>query len=147
MQWITSGFLFMALLLSVVTAPDSSKLPKVSIPLKYDLSLNFAVYGIRTIIGTVKIDIEVVEDTEAIILHSRDLTITNSTLTKTTSGAVLDHIRTLQPENDFLLLNVTSRPLLKGDRITAEIAFTGTLQLAQSGIYRTSYTFNSTAMR
>lgn len=140
------GILFVVILLSVEAAPDSLKLPNSSIPISYSLTLSFSVLGTRSIDGNVIIDLEITEDTETIVLHSRNLNIRSVKLTAVSGGEVLDTTFGLQPENDFLIVNVT-RTLLKSEKLSIEIVYTSVLQLSPKGIYRTSYKFNNLTTR
>lgn len=140
------GLLGAALLMLIQVASCALKLPKTSIPLKYELTLDFSVSGSRTIKGNVKIDIKIVEDTESIVLNSRAVAVNNVKVTE--SGTELENTFNLQPENEFLVINVTSRPLLTNDTLKLEIDFSGSLQTnSTKGIYRTSYKLNNSTTR
>lgn len=146
MKWIKSG-IFILVIISVITAApmpleaDSSKvLPKTSVPFHYDLNLSLSAIGTSTVKGVVTIEIEIMEDTETLTLHNRGLAIDNITLTA--SGTELEQEHELEADKDFMHIKVLSRQLLKGEKVSAEITFTGSLQTNLFGIYRTSYKVN-----
>lgn len=142
---LLSGLFCAVLLVMIQAASAALKLPKTSIPIKYDLTFDFLVSS-RTIKGNVKIDIRIVEDTDAIVLNSRALGVNSVVVTE--SGTELDQTFELQPENEFLVINMTSRRLLKNENFTVDIDFNGSLQTNNSkGIYRTSYKLSNSTDR
>lgn len=143
---LSIGLLGAVLLMLLQGALCALKLPRTSIPTKYELTLDFSVSGSRTINGNVKIDIKIVEDTDSIVLNSRGLAVTSVKVT--TASDELENIFKLQPENEFLVINVTSRPLFKDETLKLEIDFTGLLQTnSTKGIYRAPYKLNNSATR
>lgn len=143
---LSIGLLGAALLMAIQGASCALKLPKTSIPVKYDLTLDFSVSGSRTTKGNVKIDIRVLEDTDAIVLNSRALGVNSVKVSD--ASTELENTFFLQPENDFLIINITSRPLLKNDNLKLEIDFSGSLQTnSTKGVYRSSYKLNNSTTR
>lgn len=124
-----------------VVADDkkASRLPRTSIPLSYDLNLNTKVHvNQRGFSGIVKISIEITQRTNEIVLHNRALTVKSVNLTAEDKSEVLQTHR-FDVENDFMIIDVGSRDLLAGEKVSVEIVYSGFLQLDSTGFYRSSY--------
>lgn len=147
MKWSKSGILFMALLSTAVTAPtpfeDSLRLPRSSFPLNYELTINApgAHFGQRPFSGTVRISVEIAEDTDTITLHNRELNIQSVKLSDSGSQQLAQTYE-LESEKEFLHIHASSRLLVRGERVSVEISFSGQLQLNMIGFYRSSYKVN-----
>lgn len=149
MKWI-SGVLIAALLSNAVEAAPTValgeenflRLPKTSIPTRYDLKLAFSVIGSSAIAGNVKIVIDIIENTDTITLHNRGLHVSSVKLA-TNLLEEIDQTFSFEPEKDFMHV-VASRVLLAGEKVTLEIIYTGQLQTNMLGIYRSSYKANAT---
>lgn len=142
----SSGLICAVLLVLVQVASSVPKLPRTSIPTKYELNFDFSVSGSRTTKGKVTIDIRITEDSDSIVLNSRSLSVKSVKVSE--AGTALDQTFDLQPENEFLVINMTSRTLLKNENFTVEIDFNGSLQTnTTKGIYRTSYKLNNSTDR
>lgn len=117
----------------------SLRLPRTSIPLSYDLSLNTKVHvNQRGFSGNVKISIEITETTNLITLHNRGLTVKSVNLTAEDKSEILQTHR-FDVENDFMIIEVGSGELLAGEKVSVEIVYSGYLQLDSTGFYRSSY--------
>ncbi|XP_070509992.1 putative aminopeptidase-2 [Chironomus tepperi] len=139
-----------AVIISVISAAphkpstfDSSyRLPKTVIPHSYELSLKSEVHlqGNTNYEGTVKIEVEVLEDTDVVTLHSSKLTIGQLNILHQ-NGTIVSQAQshTFDIERDFLQI-YTSDLLLKGQTYFLEISFNGNLETkTTSGFYRSQY--------
>jgi aminopeptidase 2 len=114
------------------------RLPRTSIPLRYELTISSKVNtGNTKFDGIVKIVIKMTEDADSITLNNKGLTVTSVKLTDTDSE--LDREVRYETDNDFMIIDVTSRKLVKDEQLTVEIAYTGELQLNMLGFYRSEY--------
>lgn len=149
MEWIKSG-IFLLELLSVIRAvpipfaigDDSRLLPVTSVPNHYDLKLALSVDGTRKTSGVVKIQIEILEDTNVITLNNRGLEIVSIKLLIEKEPDELYTTVEFDSDKDFMHIQVDSRELQRGEKVSAEITFTGSLQTILLGIYKASYKFN-----
>lgn len=122
---------------------ESLRLPKTSIPLSYDLTLKTKVnVNQRGFTGTEKINIEIIKNTNVITLHNHGLSIQS---VKLVDGDKVEIPQThvLEAEKDFMHIEIGSRELLVGEKFSLEIAFSGFLQLDNTGFYRSSYRFEN----
>jgi len=139
-----------AVIISVISAAphkpttfDSSyRLPKTVVPLSYELFLKSEVHleGKTNFEGTVKIKIEIVTDTDVIILHSSGLAIEEPKIFYP-NETIFNHIQshTFDTGRDFLKI-ATSVPLIKNQTYFLEINFAGNLKTTTtSGFYRSQY--------
>lgn len=150
MNWLKSGILIVAVLSAVLAAPttfadeDSSRLPKTSIPIHYDLQLRSNVHlGQRAFEGTVRIEIEIVQDTDVITLHNRRLNVTEVKLYDSSDVEVdiLSYDEDLTKE--FLHIRLNPGVLNAKDHFTVEISYNGQLSTGTDGFYRSSYKIGS----
>jgi len=93
--------------------------------------------------GTVKIQIEVLQNTHNITLHSKDLTIDDTEITLSQIGGeetTENCIRStaVNPTHDFYILN-TCKELLAGQFYELSLPFSAKLQDQLAGYYRSSY--------
>lgn len=135
--------------------PDSSssvsyRLPNTTHPISYDVSwLSRVDLNEFDFSGHVKIEIVVDVDTREIVLHSKQLKLTNINLKKLLPSDFVD--LPLQPltydtGREFVYIR-TDGPLLRtGDHLSLEISFVGTLR-TDNGFYRTSYVANDGTLR
>lgn len=149
MKWLISGILFVVLVATATAAPtpfaddDPLRLPKTSKPISYDLTLTTNVHsGTRAFSGTVKIEIEIVTNTDVLTLHNRGLTVGTVKLLDV-SGAELRSSVTQETDKEFVHVQSDSRSLIAGEKVNLEIEFTGQLSTGTSGFYRSSYTIGS----
>lgn len=142
------GIILVVFALSVWSAPfaedeESSRLPKTSIPLSYDLTLKTRVkVNQRSFSGTVKIGIEITENTNVITLHNRGLSVQSVKLIAADKTEI-PQTHDFEAVKDFMHVRVDSRELLIGEKFSLEIAFSGNLQLDNTGFYRSSYRVGS----
>ena len=142
--------LIVAVIISVISAAPhksstydiSYRLPKSVIPHSYELSLKSEVHseGNTKFEGTVKIEVNVTEDTNLVILQSSGLAIGQINITDS-NGVTINQAQshTFDIERDFLKIH-SSDPLLNGQKYFLEINFTGNLKTTTtSGFYRSQY--------
>lgn len=147
MKWPRSG-IFLVVLLSVTLAVTSLRLPGTSVPVSYDLQLETALEsGARDFSGSVKILIQIVQDTDILTLHNRQLTIQTVKVTDSLDNEVPIDDPTHEPENEFVHIKRTSETFTAGLSYTIEITFNGLLQLGTSGFYRSSYNADDGSLR
>lgn len=117
------------------------RLPRAVRPLHYEIKLETAVHegGIRDYEGSVKIDLSVVETTNQVVLHHRDLSITNVQLFYNQTGVEIDISSTgYNNETEFFTIT-TSSELTVSSILSLEIQFNGKLQTGTAGFYRSQY--------
>ncbi|CAG9805230.1 unnamed protein product [Chironomus riparius] len=143
--------LIVAAIISVISAApqkpstfDSSyRLPKYVVPLSYELSIKSEVHleGNTTFEGTVKIEVNVTEDTNLVILHSSGLAIRQISIFNTNETNI-NQTHTFDIERDFLKIH-SSDQLLNDFTYFLEISFSGNLRTTTtSGFYRSQYQVN-----
>ena len=144
MKWIINGIFLVVISSSVWAAPtpavedDPLRLPKSTVPISYDLTLNTQVHtGQRQFNGLVKIEIVVKEATNMITLHNKQLDVESLKLLAESGSEI---VTTLRYEADKSFMHVdTARILAVNEKFTIEIAFKGSLQLDMRGFYLSSY--------
>lgn len=120
------------------------RLPNHTHPETYDISLSTRVdKNIFDFNGFVRIGIVVDQTTNEIVLHARQLVVSNVRLVRF-SGSVPIDVR-LSPHNyevvpEFLRIRTDNINLMAGDRLSLEITYSGTLRADEAGFYRSSYT-------
>lgn len=147
MKWLKSGVFLLVVWTAANAAPTkdvewtSLRLPKTSIPYLYDLALNTAVHtGQRAFSGTVKISIAILEPTNYITLHNRQLDIDFSSITLKNTLTDVEYDVTVSNDEEREFIHIESAtPLQEMELFTLEISFAGLLQLGTSGFYRSSY--------
>lgn len=152
MEWSGSGIILLALLSVINASPTmvangdfKPALPTNTKPIHYDLTLALSVDGTRTTItrGWVKIWMEVVHDVKTITLNNRGLDINGVKFMSEYEPD--DHVHTIGIEkaDDFMHIQTDTRTFVKGEKVSAEIKFTGSFQTSSLlGIYRTQYEDN-----
>ena len=126
-------FLVAAIISVISAAPrkssvfDSSyRVPTSLVPHSYELSLKSEVHngGDTNFGGTVKIKVEIAEETDVVVLHSSGLTIEQPKITHS-NGTTIDQDRNheFDAERDFLKI-FPSDPLIRGETFFLEINFT-----------------------
>ena len=152
MWWIKSGIFLAVLFLTVSGKPtpiadaedDSLRLPKTSAPSHYDIELTTNVHtGSRTLTGSVKIDIEIHENTDSITLHNRGLMILEWKLMDS-EGEELSVTTRADTQKQFLIIEGLDSPLnlRVGEQYKIELTFRGQIGAGTSGFYRSSYSVN-----
>ena len=128
----------------LVAEEDSLRLPKTSAPSHYDIELTTNVHtGSRTLTGSVKIDIEIHENTDSITLHNRGLTILEWKLMDS-EGEELSVTTRADTQKQFLIIEGLDSPLnlRVGEQYKIELTFRGQIGAGTSGFYRSSYSVN-----
>lgn len=123
---------------------DPMRLPRNSVPSHYDITLTSNVHvGTRRFDGNVRIDIEIIQQTNVLTLHTL-LTIKNG-LTKIIDSDDVDlfESREFDTSKDFVHFT-TTRMLEVGEKLTLEVPFRGVLTSNMAGFYLSSYTVNGT---
>lgn len=131
----------MLTILSLVNCEETNlRLPRAIFPFHYEIRLETAVHndGIRDYGGTVIIELYVNESTSQVVLHHRDLSITNVKLYTPLSIEVYTEEHSYNNETEFLTIP-TSLPLTAGSKLYLEIHFNGKLQTGTAGFYLSQY--------
>ncbi|XP_037634149.1 endoplasmic reticulum aminopeptidase 1-like isoform X4 [Sebastes umbrosus] len=118
---------------------DSMRLPKTISPVHYDLTIH---PNLTTLdfTGVVRIQLDVHEDTSSIILHSKQLQISNVGLLETEG---LKPLRVLEyPLFDEIAL-LSDSVLTKGRRYEVQLEFAANLSDSFSGFYKSTYRTSS----
>jgi hypothetical protein len=122
------------------TASDTSyRLPKTVRPISYDVYLK-PEFKTFTFEGAVNIRVEVLKDTNEIILHSNKQTISLVTVSDSDSVIVNTTEANIDSVKHFLIINSTSE-FLASTQYDIDITFQATLSEDMSGFYRSSYSF------
>ncbi|XP_043236922.1 endoplasmic reticulum aminopeptidase 1-like isoform X2 [Amphibalanus amphitrite] len=118
---------------------DSLRLPPAVLPRRYELLLqpNLTTFAV---VGRVKIQITVTQETSFIVLHSRNMTITKRELHTSDDSVNVSITRLLlYPERDQVYLSV-NESLQLGQNYTLSFEFNYTLREALEGFYLSHYT-------
>jgi Peptidase M1 N-terminal domain len=119
--------------------PNPPRLPRTSIPLRYELAITSKVNSGRTQFeGVVTVLIKMTAISDVITMNSKGLNVISLNLTES-GGSKLDNKVTFDVEQDFIFIQSTSRPLVENEQLTVEIAYSGELQLNMLGFYQSSY--------
>lgn len=136
-----SAIVVIVLCVSASDAFESFRLPNTTVPSHYDLFINTEIHNDDLDYnGTVKIVINVLEDTKQIVLHSSRSTLVKVELKNDNQLplAVVNHEFDL--EREFLVVN-TASVLPGGSLVVLEIDFLNSFNRTdQAGFYRTTYT-------
>lgn len=116
-------------------------LPKTSRPINYNIELSTKIdEGLFPFEGRVEIEIEILEFTSNIVLHSYSLTIKNIKLMKSDRLSV---IKLKSPEHsklyDFLTIHTEEDVLIQGETYFLTIEYNGVLRDDEAGFYKSSY--------
>lgn len=146
-KWKSENLLMIIAALSVIDCSPiepftrNLRLPRAIKPLNYEISLDTEVHdgGIRDYGGKVKIDLEVLELTNHVVLHHRGLNIIDVKLINaTTNSNLIIQSPTYDNVTEFLSIQ-SSDQLNVGDKLRLEIDFSGKLQTGTAGFYRSQY--------
>lgn len=121
---------------------DAYRLPNVTKPEAYIVDLTTNIHnGIFNFVGTVYIDIVVLQPTPVVTLHQRQLTISFITLEQLPSTGETVPISSFNydPITEFLSIHVESDTLEANERYRLSITYTGVLRQDEAGFYRSSY--------
>lgn len=115
---------------------DKMRLPETIWPLHYDLLIH---PNLTTLdfTGTVKIQIEVLQDTAVIILHSRDLRISKAALLETSRILPLQVLE--YPEFQQVALLADGLTLTRGSKCAVYLEFAANLSESFHGFYKSTY--------
>lgn len=118
------------------------RLPNSTKPEAYTIDLTTNVHNaVFNFVGTVNIDIVVVEPTPVITIHHRQLTISFITLESipSTGETIQLAAHSYDPVTEFLSIPLQTGTLTVGGRYRLQIIYTGTLRTDEAGFYRSSY--------
>lgn len=118
------------------------RLPNTTRPEAYTLDLTTNIHNsVFDFVGTVYIDIVVLQPTPVITLHQRQLTVSFITLESipSTGTAIPLSPHTYDPISEFLSIPLESGTLESNGRYRITIIYTGTLRTDEAGFYRSSY--------
>lgn len=146
MKWLRSGIFLVVLITTVRAAPtlfadedDPLRLPTNSAPISYDLTLTTNVHeGTIAFSGTVKIEIEIKENSDTLTLQNNGLTISTVTLSDS-SEIAMESTYDEELDLEFVHVSSVSRQFYTGETVFVVISFTGQLSTGTSGFYRSSY--------
>lgn len=119
------------------------RLPNTTHPESYDISLSTRIdKDMFDFFGHVRIAVVVDETTNEIVLHTRQLVVSDVRLVRFSGNvpipvALQPHTYDVVPE--FLKIRTVSQNLMAGDRLSLEITYNGTLRNDMLGFYRSSY--------
>lgn len=121
-------------------ADEELRLPKTTKPLWYNIEIRTRVdEGDKKFSGSVEIEIEVLQETNTIVLHSKDLRILSTSL------KLVDRDIEVTPnenaDNQFLNL-VASENLVVGERYKVKVEYEGTLKDEARGFFLRHYYTN-----
>lgn len=116
------------------------RLPNNTKPIHYDIWLSTNIHRSEFAFnGVVKILIEAVENSTEIIVHYRQIAVSNVKLMRETGGSIQSNVLfTLVPATEFLVIKPT-QPLIAPSRYLVEITYSGVLRNDDAGFYRSSY--------
>lgn len=120
---------------------ETYRLPNNSRPVRYDLWIKTDVdKEIFGFFGRVKIHIKIIESTQKITVHARQLNIQKIDLLKLDNQSVLKEGLDYTYNNKFEFLVINLPELQEKDsKVLLEISYNGVLREDQSGFYRASY--------
>lgn len=138
-KWKSENLVIIFIALSVVNCDDNLRLPKAIKPLHYDIKLESALdeNGTTNYGGEVKIELEVLEEVNDIVLHHRGLNIRNTTLKNSSVDWPIDN-PVYDNVTEFLTIH-SNTTFIVGDILTLMIEFDGNLQTGTAGFYRSQY--------
>ncbi|XP_075037443.1 endoplasmic reticulum aminopeptidase 1-like [Mixophyes fleayi] len=118
---------------------NNFRLPTDVIPLHYDLHIHPNLTTL-TFSGLAKIRIAVIQQTSSIILHSKHLTITETSVERKIGSSLLQQDLFLleHPMNEQIALQAAD-PLIPGENYTIYIAYNANLSHSFSGFYKGTY--------
>ena len=125
----------------------SFRLPNNTVPIHYDVSLLTDIHlGNFDFFGTVTIDIRVVEETETITIHYRQLAISSIDLLDFSGRILESNVNFEQIEEVEFLVIKPRLMLIELNRYKVVIRYRGLLRTDDYGFYRASY-FNEEGRR
>lgn len=126
---------------------QSYRLPNATHPVAYEISIVSRVdLGSFDFKGNVKIRIVVNETTQEIVLHAKQLQITNIKLGRF-RGMFMSELMVNPHEHDhvreILVIRTNQSALFEGDNLLLELDYVGSLRNDRKGFYRSSYVNDS----
>lgn len=119
------------------------RLPNTTHPETYDIAITTRIdQGIFDFYGYVRIGIVVDQTTREIVLHARQLTVSDVRLVKYAGNVPINveiDNHSYDGVTEFLKIRTKNSELLSGDRLTLDITYNGTLRTDNLGFYRSSY--------
>ena len=122
---------------------DRMRLPRTVSPLHYDLTLhpNLTTFDFT---GVVRIELDVHEDTSAIVLHAKEMQVLDVLLLAPEGARPL---RVLEYPNFHQLALISDSVLTKGRRYEVQLGFAAKLSDSFHGFYKSSYRTSSGEVR
>ncbi|KAI9393365.1 hypothetical protein POPTR_006G224500v4 [Populus trichocarpa] len=117
-----------------------ARLPKFAIPKRYDIRLKPELTAC-TFAGSVAIDLDIVENTNFIVLNAADLSINSASVSYSSSSKVLQPVKVELVEADEILVLEFAETLPIGIGVL-DIVFDGVLNDKMKGFYRSTYEIN-----
>lgn len=144
MRWKELSWFAIVVIVFCVSAGDafeSYRLPNTTVPTHYDLFINTEFHNDDLDYnGTVKIVINVLEDTKQIVLHSSRSILVNVELKNDNQLPLAIVNFEFDNDREFLIVN-TASVLSGGSQVVLEIDFLNSINRTdQAGFYRTTYT-------
>lgn len=117
------------------------RLPNTTRPIRYDVWLSTEIHlADFDFTGRVTIQILVLENTNSITLHHRQITITQVNLASVSGQVIQANVPfTLHPDTEFMVITPSQR-LEINQLFVLEIMYLGELRNDDAGFYRSSYT-------
>lgn len=121
------------------------RLPNNTLPLHYDLSLRTNIHrGDFVFDGLVRINIRILENSDSITLHYRQLVIRNVNLLHVNGTVLQPNVRFIMEYPLEFLDILPSNPLTTDEELIVEISYTGFLRSDGAGFIRSSYVNSET---
>lgn len=118
----------------------SYRLPNNSRPIKYNLFVTTDIHrDEREFQGEVEIQIEVLENSNSITLHYRQITITNVDLFNSSNSLIEPKVNVSYQEDVEFLIIKPLEPLTRGKIYWVKISYQGFLRDDNMGFYRSTY--------
>ncbi len=119
---------------------ETYRLPNNTRPLLYDVHLRTWIHEENfSFDGRTEIFIVAMEQSNNIVIHQRQLNITNFELRDLGNGEILTTSMSYDPIREFLVFHRTIGELEPGNTYLLQINYTGTLRNDEAGFYRSSY--------
>nr|AWI48529.1 alanine aminopeptidase N1 [Anopheles stephensi] len=127
---------------------EAYRLPKTSVPIHYDLHLTTEIHrNERQFSGSVAIQLQVLETTDQLVLHTRGLVISSARISSLPNGVtgapVLIGDATYSTNTTIEHITFTSPNILQPGFFWLEVSFVGQLATNDDGFYVSSYVADS----
>lgn len=116
-------------------------LPSQLKPIHYDLSVFDLNLDNDTYNGVVVIDLQVVEETDELHLHYRDLKI-GEIKVKVEERSIEAKVASTDEKKEFFVVKFSEQVFPKDEKIQATITYSGIIQTNMAGLYKSSYKEN-----